>query len=469
MLVSYEATENPWTPAITRTGAPLYLSIIEALSNDIASGLLPSDTRLPTQRELADRLGVAIGTVSRAYAEAERRGLIRSEGRRGTFVGELRTGKSILATMARLVSQGIDLSKNHPVPALDPPLAEALRKLTRSRDAQRLLEYPPPAGLTAHREAGARWFARMGAPVDPEGVFVTAGAQHALSTVIGSETHPGDLIASEDYTYPGVKAAAEFLGLSLTGIATDHEGIRPDAFDAACRKRTIRLLYCNPSLQNPTNTISPRSRREAIAEVAAKHGVIVVEDEIMRPFLTDDPGYISTMIPDQSFLIVSASKTVAAGIRVGFVAAPPRSRQRLVESLNASCLGAPPLMVELLVDWLSDGTVDRIVTRRREELQARQALGVELLDGFQLRSDPGSYHVWLDLPEGWDGMKLAMAAQMEGVVVSPAEAFAVDHKAATAAVRLSIGSVPTREMLTAGLTILADILRGTPGRSHTTV
>jgi len=467
--MNYEQAEITWTPSLVRAGAPLYVAIVEALSNDIASGELASDTRLPTQRELADQLGVAIGTVTRAYAEAERRGLIRSEGRRGTFVGEPRTGKAILANMARFVSQGIDLSKNHPVPALDPPLAEALRKLTRSRDSQRLLEYPPPAGLTEHREAGAAWFARMGAEVDPDGVFVTAGAQHALSTVVGAETRSGDCIAAEDYTYPGIKAVADLLDLSLIGIATDHEGIVPEALDAACRKRKIRLLYCNPSIQNPTNTTSSPGRRAAIADVVQHHGLMVIEDEIMRPFVTDDPGYISTLIPDRSFLIVSASKTVAAGIRVGFVVAPAASRQRLVESLNASCLGAPPLMVQLLVDWLGDGTVDRILARRYEELGARQELTAGMLEDFQLRSHPGSYHVWLDLPEGWSGMSLAMAAQREGVVVSPAEAFATDHRAVAAAIRLSVGSVPTREQLTAGLSVLGDLLRGTPGKGQATV
>ena len=89
-----------WAPLIEPTGLPLYLAIAKALDDDITSGRLAIDTKLPTQRELADHLNIALGTVTRAYAEAERRGLIRSEGRRGTFVGEPQTSRAFLSRMA---------------------------------------------------------------------------------------------------------------------------------------------------------------------------------------------------------------------------------------------------------------------------------------------------------------------------------------------------------------------------------
>ena len=113
---------TPWIPSLGEGNDPLYLGIVDALARDVAAGKLAADFRLPTQRDLSDLLGVAIGTVTRAYAEAERRGLIRSEGRRGTFVGEPQTSRAILSSIARGVSAGIDLSKNHPLPSLDPPL-----------------------------------------------------------------------------------------------------------------------------------------------------------------------------------------------------------------------------------------------------------------------------------------------------------------------------------------------------------
>lgn len=461
--------QTNWTPSIAVSTDPLYLEIVDALASDIAAGRLSVDFRLPTQRELADRLGVAIGTVTRAYAEAERRGLIRSEGRRGTFVGEPQTPKAILSSIARGVQHGIDLSKNHPLPSLDPALPPALRQLAKSRDIQHLLVYPPAAGLPSHREAGAQWLTRLGLPCDPEAVFVTDGAQHAISIILAAETRPGDTIAAEQCTYPGLTAAAEIMNLAVIGIPMDDLGIVPDALDAICRRKKIRLLYLNPSLHNPTTIISPMSRRREIAAVAEKHGVMIIEDEIMRPLLTEHPGYVASVLPEQSYLVISASKAIAAGLRVGFIVAPFKVRQRLVESINASCLGAPPLLTELVALWLADGTADAIISRRIQESAARQKLAASLLSGFRFKSHPSAYHLWLELPESWTGMKLAMEAQMRGVVISPAEAFAVDRRATIPAARISVGVPSTREAMTRGLEIITDILRGSPTRLRPTV
>ena len=456
--------DTNWQPALEKASGPRYLAIVRAMADDIASGRLVNDTRLPTQRELADRLQLAIGTITRAYAEAERRGLIRSEGRRGTFVGAPQTGRSVLSIIANGSSNAIDMSKNHPHYALDPHLPTALRQIARDRNTQRLLEYAPAAGLARHREAGARWFAELGAKTEPESIFVTAGAQHALSIIVAAETSPGDTIAAEKLTYPGIKAVAELLGLQVAGVAMDRDGILPDSLDSVCRQRAVRLLYLNPSLQNPTTSVMSAQRRKEIADVAERHGVTVIEDEIMRPMMPEHPGYITTLIPDQTYLVMSASKAIAAGLRVGFVRAPSKARQRMIEGLNASCLGIPPLMAELFAMWQEDGTVERTIARRRTETQARQNIAITMLKGLVVTGHPASYHVWLELPEGWTGMKLMMEAQLRGVAVTPADAFSVEKKPPVEAVRLSIGVPPTRELLRTGLQIITDILQGLSGR-----
>lgn len=457
-----------WHPNIDPAGGPIYLEIVQALSDDIASGRLGGGTKLPTHRELADLLGVAIGTVTRAYAEAERRGLIRSEGRRGTFVGSARSSRSYLAAIAG-DAPGIDMSKNHPDYALDPQVGPTLREIARDKSVQQLLEYPPAAGFDRHREAGAAWFNSLGASGEAGRTYVTAGAQHALSVVVAAETRPGDIIAAEQFTYPGIRAIAEQVGLHLVGLPLDDDGIIPAALETVCRQRKVRLLYCNPSLQNPTDTISPESRRVEIAAICERYGVIVVEDEIMRPMLDEHPGFISGYLPDQGYLVVSASKAVAAGLRVGFVLAPESARQRMIEGLNASCLGVPPLTAELLARWLDDGTVRRVIARRREELAARHALAAEILSDFHFRAHPSGYHLWLHLPEAWTGLKLAMEAQLRGVVITPAEAFAAESGVSTAAVRLSIGVPPSRELLRRGLNTLVDVIRGGAAPDQPTV
>lgn len=450
--------ETNWKPTLADSQKPLYLAIVDAIAKDIAGGNLAIDTKLPTHRELADSMGIAVGTVTRAYAEAEHRGLIRSEGRRGTFVGEPRTNLSYLSTMAKRPSLGIDLSKNHPLYGLDPDLSRAMRSLVRRKGVQSLLEYPPAAGLMRHRECGARWMSKLGARAEPESIFVTGGAQHALLVILAAETQRGDTIASEKFTYPGLKAIAELLGLQVVGIPTDEEGIVPDALESLCRQKRFRILYCNPSLQNPTNSVCPLSRRKEIADVADRHGVTVIEDEIMRPFLSEDHGFISQMIPDKSYLVISVSKSIAAGLRTGFVLAPAGARQRIIESLNASCLGVTPIASELFSLWLEDGTVDRIISQRLQDTSARQEIASRILKDFKFSNHPASYHLWLKLPEGWTAMKLAAEAQLRGTVIAPGEFFSVDQKPTLEAVRLSVIIPARHDLLETGLNTIAELL-----------
>ncbi len=461
--------ETSWVPQIEAGEQPLYVEITKSISNDIANGRLKDNDKLPTQRELADRMGIAIGTVTRAYAEAERRGLIRGEGRRGTYVGKARSGRSILSAMARLSPEGIDLSKNHPLYSLDPDLRVALRHIARRKNVQQLLEYPPAGGLSRHREAGAAWFRQLGAEADPKSVFVTAGAQHSLSVILAGETKPGDTIAAEEFTYPGIKALAEQRGVNIEGVPCDDRGMLPDSLETLCRKRKIRMLYCNPTLQNPTNLIWTAERRREIVSIADRHGIGIIDDEILTPLMTEHPGFISCLRPERSFLVISASKAVAAGLRVGFVLAPKEARDRMIESLNVSCLGGPPLTAEVLADWLDDGTVDRVIKARRKDIASRQKIAGNVLRGLVFTGHPSSYHVWLKLPEGWSGMRLAMEAQSKGVKVTPAEAFAMDDRRSIPAVRLSLVVAPTEDVLKSGLTTVADILSTRPGRYATRV
>lgn len=458
-----------WKPELPRKGAPLYLSLVRKLEEDIAQGRLAVGTRMPTQRELADELKVAIGTVTKAFTEAERRGLIYGDGRRGTFVGEIPKPRAILASMNRTLPIGIDLSKNHPAHAFDPDLAGVLRQIIRSPRIQSFLQYPPASGMPEHLQAGGVWLSTVGMRVDPENLHITAGAQHALNVIIATETTPGDIIAAEEYTYPGVKAIADMLGLELVGVPMDAEGIITEELESLCRGRNIRLLYLNPSLQNPTNIIMPTSRREKIAELAERYNFTVVEDEILAPLMAPLPSYISQLAPERAYFVISSSKSVAAGLRLGFVVAPSAKRQKLGETLQASCLSIPPLMAEIFARWMDDGTVAKVIARRREELAASNKLAQEILSDFKVRIHQSGYHLWLELPEGWGSMAFATESQRRGVAVSPAEIFAVGRRAPVNGIRLSVGAVSDRLLLKSGLEILVGILKGNSRQEKVTV
>ncbi|MEW5925630.1 MAG: PLP-dependent aminotransferase family protein, partial [Candidatus Zixiibacteriota bacterium] len=439
---------------------PLYMSLVKAIADDIEAGRLPKGSRLPTHRELADELKVAIGTITRAYDEAERRGLIYGDGRRGTYVGELPRPKSLLASLSKGFSMGIDLSKNHPAYAYDPALTEAVRKISRRTDCGHLLEYPPAAGFPEHRRAAAGWIESLGLKADPENLFISGGAQHGLMSAFAAEARPGDIIATEEYSYPGVKAAADILGLQQVGVAIDDEGIIPDALDAVCRKKDVRLLYCNPTFQNPTNAVMSLERMKQIAAVAEKYNLTIIEDEILSPFMDSNHGFIAGLIPDRTYFVISSSKAIAAGLRVGFIVAPVRSRQKLSEAIQGISLGLPPLMAEIFTQWYENGIIEKTIARRKREIAVSQQIAQKILGGYDIKSHSSSYHVWLKLPENWTSLDFAVETQMRGVAVAPAEIFAVDPKSSLDAVRISVGSAPNHDILKTGLEIIADVLSG---------
>ncbi|HJR51199.1 MAG TPA: aminotransferase class I/II-fold pyridoxal phosphate-dependent enzyme, partial [Gemmatimonadales bacterium] len=211
-----------WHPSLGANAEPKYQALLDALRRDIESGTLPPGTRLPTQRDLARRLGVAIGTVGRAYAVAEQRGIVSGEVGRGTFVRGPEPGveEGALETED---PELIDLSRSRLI--RDPRVgsaADLLRAIAQRPDLDRLMDfYQPAPGMARHRETGARWLQRTGLVVPPERVIITSGAQHGAATVLASLTKPGDLVLTEHVTYTGMKAIASLLHLQLRGLPLD--------------------------------------------------------------------------------------------------------------------------------------------------------------------------------------------------------------------------------------------------------
>ena len=452
-----------WSPHLEPFGGPRYVAIADALAADVASGRVRAGDRLPTHRELADTLGVAIGTVTRAYAEAERRGLVRGEVGRGTFVGPPPLAASTLMRTGMASTSMIDLSLNFPVEGIVPDLGAALRALAKRSDLGELLRYQPHAGAARHRAAGAAWAGRLGHEVRPDQVLVCSGAQHAMVAVFSALAKPGDRVLTEALTYPGMKALSGLLHLPLEGVAMDAEGMRVDALAAALRATGARLLYCMPTIHNPTGGVLSADRRRAIAELARAHDVAIVEDDVHRFLVPDAPPPIAHFAPERTYHIAGTSKSIAGGLRVAFVSAPPAAVDRLAQRIWATTWMAAPLMAEIATLWIEDGTADRIATRQRQEAAARQRLARDLLGDVAGRGHPNALHVWLELPDPWRGDSFAHEALQRGVATAPADLFVVGRAAVPHAVRIGLGAARDRAQLEQALRILADTLAGAPG------
>jgi len=262
-----------WHPEIEAGPAPFYERLVHAIASDVRRGALAAGARLPPQRDLAFRLGVSVGSVTRAYAEAERRGLLVAHVGRGSFV----RGASSPVPDVPALERGaggragiIDLRCNTPPPVpLMHELDLALSQLTKRGALDPALHYIQGPGLAPVRHAAARWIADgYGLDVAAENLIQCNGGQHGIALAFSSFCGPGDTVLCESTTFYGARMAAEHLGLRLHGVAMDEEGIRPDALDRAAAETGSRMLFTLPTLHNPTTRTMSAQRRQDIARVA---------------------------------------------------------------------------------------------------------------------------------------------------------------------------------------------------------
>lgn len=451
-----------WTPELDAAG-PSYLAISRALEADIRSGRLAEGARLPTHRALARALGVNVGTVSRAYAEAQRRGLLAGEVGRGTFVK--RAGRRALTPHPDAAGL-VDLSVNVPLEEPAPDLRAALRALADRADLDAITHYREPNGSPRARAAGARWLRHHGVSAAPEDVVVCNGSQHGILVALAALAGPGECVLAEALAYPGFRAAARLLGLRVRGVAVDAHGLVPAALEAACSDRP-RLLYCTPALQNPTTAVLPAERRAAIVAIARAHDLAIVVDDVQAPMLGSAAPSLASLAPERVVTIGGISKLLLPGLRTAFVAGPRERAARLAEIVWASTWMASPLGAEIASAWIEDGTADRLAVARAEEMRVRLALARRILAGHRLCSQPGAYHVWLELPEGRSAASTADRLLREGVAVTPAEAFLAAPGPAPEALRISLSAPREVATLARALETIAVAIRTVGDESAT--
>jgi len=451
-----------WMPDMEDRHGARYLAIASALADDIRLGRVRPGDRLPTHRDLADELGLTVGTITRAYAEAEKRGLVRGEVGRGTFVTAPVHPDQPLRIPEGRPESVIDMSLNFPVYMEDPDLQGALRELSRRSDLDLLLRYQPSAGMESHRKAGATWVSGLGLDVSFEDVVVCSGAQHALTSVLPMVARPGDLILTDELTYPGIKALARLFALELEPVAMDEEGTDPQAFQDMCRRKDVSAIYCIPTIHNPTTTTASSARRKEIAEIAVRHGVMIIEDDI-HGYLLDTPVMpISSYARDNSYYVTSVSKSLAGGLRVGFVVPPAREIERLAMNVAATIWMPSPLSVEVASLWIEDGTAASVAEKKRKEAAARQKLAESVLRQYSFQSHPNAHHLWLELPAPWRSSQFVSEAMSRGVALTPSETFTVGRGPIPHAVRVSLGAAISRRDLEQGLRVLAGLLESRP-------
>ncbi len=452
-----------WTPDLSLYDGPVYRSIADAIAGGVRERRLKPGERLPTQRDLARQLGLTIGTITRGYAEAKRRGLVSGEVGRGTFVRRERP--SAISFSFRDHTDGvIDLGMNLPVPSTsDQRLLEEIATLAQDGGLADALGYQESRGAARHRECGAEWIRRSGLAATAEEVVVTCGVQHAMLVVFATRCQPGDTVVTEALTYQGMTALARLLHLRVEGVAPDGERMRPDALEDACRRHAPTALYVQPTVHNPTASVMSETRRADIVDIAHQYDVAIVEDDTYGFLAPDAPPPLTQLAPERSYFLTALSKSLLPALRIGFVRAPRDAVQSLERAMMASTWMASPICAQIAAACIERGVADRSVESRLEETAARRDLAMRVLGThFPDRSPGQGYHLWVTLPEPWRVEDFVAEARARDVLVMSSETFIVGRGAAPHAIRVCLGAPETRAELEKGLEVVAQLLDASP-------
>jgi DNA-binding transcriptional MocR family regulator len=422
-----------------------YSHFADMLGASIENGKLAPGTKLPTHRAFAEQFDIALATATRVYSELRRRGLVVGEAGRGTFVRDL--GLPLTLGVQQTANDGlIDLVFNMPGDAADPDILRAgLRRLATTGDLEAMLRYQPHGGRPHERKIIAANLDQSLGTIDPERLLVTSGGQHGLAIIGLGIFKRGDAIATDALTYPGFKSVAALQDLDLVPIEETQGAMNPDDLERQCRERKLRAVYLMPTVHNPLGTVMDKTTRLRLIDVARQHDLLIIEDAAYAFLEPNPPLSLIALAPERTVHVGGFSKSLATGLRLGYVIAPECFTDPLLEAIRATTWNAPALISSLVTGWIEDGTLGRSEEVRRNDGAKRQKLLREAFGDIRVFSHPNAGFAWVPLEQGARAAPIVTCLKEQGISVSGAEPFATTI-AIPQALRLAFGGVPKADL-----------------------
>jgi 2-aminoadipate transaminase len=493
LLIDVDSWYNPAHSARTtvqfqierQAQRPLYLQVAEQIQERIRSGALPSGSRLPPIRELARELGLTRLTVHNAYAELQADGWIESFVGRGSYVAdrpgaraqmrpsailppEPRYQPGTLGEIMRLAHQPGMLSFAQAAAA---PETFPLREFNRALQAAiadtgaALFDYGATQGESLLRDRLATFLLDRGLQVAPAQIVVVGGAQQGIDIVLRALVQPGDTVLVEQPTYLGMVERMQLQGLKLVAVPIDEQGIRPDALEAAIALHAPRLLYTIPTFHNPTGISMSQARQEAVLDIARRHDLPVLEDDIYGLLSYDGPAPLPLKARDTAGSVIyltSFSKVLMPGLRIGLLVADSPLLESLIGIKRLSDLHSPQITQIALAEYLGRGSfTTHLRATRSTYRERRDAMAASLRrhvpSDAQWSVPAGGLCFWIELPPGVRSQELYESAIARGVAFAPGQVF-FPEQPARGYMRLSFAARPPEE-IERGVAILGELLR----------
>jgi 2-aminoadipate transaminase len=470
---------------------PVYRQIIQSVRSQILQGILPVGFRLPTERALARTLGVNRTTIMSAYAELKSEGLIRARVGDGTRVAAggnapeppravlpLRwsdftrlsfrpTDDEIKRLLALSEAQGV-VVLSVGFPALDLIPLKLLKTATDAVMTKRgasAFFYGPAEGVSTFRESLAELMNVRGAPIAPDQILVTSGAQQALDLVARMLVDPGDTVVIEEPTYLGALQVLRAARARIVSVPVDSEGMRTDLLENILERSSPKLIYTLPTFQNPSGAVMSNERRMKLLDLAYRFRVPILEDDTYGDLWFDEPPPQPLRALDRHEYVLYASsfsKTLSPGLRVGWIAGPRPLIRRLVQVKQTVDLQAPTLSQMIVDEIVRSGKYAKHVADGRVAYAERgRAMGESLKKrarGWAEWIPPrGGFYYWCRIKTPVPVSALAAEAAAMRVSILPGAACMADEPTESY-VRLSF-SYPKPEEIDEGIARLARVVR----------
>ena len=438
---------------VEETGRHRYEDVADTLAAQIEAGTWGAGARLPGVRKLAAQFGVSVSTVVAAEHLLENQGLIEARPRSGYYVREYSgqapeapdpsppasqptavAGQPLVLQVVQaanepgLVRLGAAVPHGDFLPARG--LQRAFSGVARNW-GDRALAYAFPPGPLELRQQIARRMADAGCQLGPEEIVVTNGAQEAIALSLRAVAEPGDVIAIESPTFYGLLQAIEAQGLRALEIPTDPDtGVSPDALALALDQWPVAAALLMPNFGNPLGHCAGEDRKRALVELLEQRNVPLIEDDVYGDLAFTQPRPWAAKAWESAGGVLycgSFSKTLSPGLRVGW-AVPGRFHDRLEYLKYAYSHASPAWPGFAVTDFLARGGYDRYLRRACGDLaravdRVRRAVARYFPAGTRSTRPQGGFVIWVELPEGVDGIQLYRRALAEHISIAPGPLF----------------------------------------------
>ena len=468
-------------PLDRQSEVPLYQQIESHLRKAILSGNLPSDTRLPASRQLAQDLGVNRATIENAYSALEAEGLVFSKMGSGTYVLPVTSLPSIpkndsnapwplwQSSLTMNPASGADL-EDDPPPTVHPRLisfasgvsdsrqfpVEEFRKVLQTvmrRDQIDSLEYGERRGYAPLRKGIAQILASQGLQAHPENILITAGSQQAIFLVAQVLLKPNDIVLVEDPSYSVALDLFRSLGFQIIGIPVDGQGMQVEKLETLLQLHHPKLIYTIPNFHNPTGTCLSSARRRELILLAGKYNVPILEDDFVGDLRYEghtQPSLKSLDPGGQVIYVSTFSKMLMPGLRVGFIVADGPVYDSLLNFKRLSDLATSTLIQRALDAYMTVGRYQTYLHRSCQIFRTRRDAMVKALKrhmpGSSFEIPKGGLFIWLRLPRALSASELHPIAQKEGVSFAPGNSFFIDGKRGGDWLRLNFAAQPVEDI-----------------------